>query len=149
MATRSSKGRAKPSMNVTPLVDVVLVLLIIFMVVLPNTEKGASVQLPVLEHAEADPDGPEPFMLSIREDGALYFEDRALDDQNFVQVLDNAHAGDPMRKLMLRADRRVSYGRVRGFFAMAQRIGFPGVMLRVGVSSEPESDTAPLARNGI
>ena len=51
---KSAKGRARPSMNVTPLVDVVLVLLIIFMVVLPNTEKGASVQLPTLEHAEED-----------------------------------------------------------------------------------------------
>lgn len=133
---KSAKGRARPSMNVTPLVDVVLVLLIIFMVVLPNTEKGASVQLPTLEHAEEDPEGPEPYMLSIRDDGALYFEDRRLEDTQFSDVLDQAHAADPERKLMLRADRRVRYQRVRTLFGMAQDIGFPGVMLRVGVDPD-------------
>ena len=139
--SKNSKGKkAKPAMNVTPLVDIVLVLLIIFMVVLPNTESGASVELPTMEHAQEDPEDEEPFMLSIEDSGARFFEAQRLSDERFLEVLEMAHDREPERKIMLRADRDVRYGRVRRLFAIAQDIGFPGVMLRV--NANPDEDVA-------
>ena len=118
-------------MNVTPLVDIVLVLLIIFMVVLPNQEKGATVEVPTISHGEEDPDEGDPFTLSLDREGRMFFEDRRLSDDVFRAQLDGAHASEPERKLMLRADRDVRYGRLRELFSIAQDIGFPGVMMRV------------------
>ena len=129
-----TKGKKnKPAMNVTPLVDVVLVLLIIFMVILPNQERGATVEVPTIMTGEDDPeDGPEPFTVSIDPRGQLYIDDLHLEsDERFVEVLDGAHARFPDRKVMLRVDRQVPYQRVRTLFKLAQDVGFPGVMLRV------------------
>ncbi|MAQ17983.1 MAG: biopolymer transporter ExbD [Sandaracinus sp.] len=131
LSKHSKGGRAKPAMNVTPLVDIVLVLLIIFMVVLPNQEKGAAVEVPTIAHGEEDPDEGEPIILSIDDQGRMYLDAQRLDDETFTAALDQAHAAEPERKLMLRADRDVKYARIRALFAIAQDIGFPGVMMRV------------------
>ncbi|MEM7607989.1 MAG: biopolymer transporter ExbD [Myxococcota bacterium] len=142
LSKNSQGGRPRPAMNVTPLVDIVLVLLIIFMVVLPNQEKGAAVEVPTLDHAEEDPDGPEPFSLSIDRNGRVFFESTALaegEDARLVSLMNEAHGADPERKLMLRADGRVSYGRIRSLFGAAQEVGFPGVMMRV--SGNPDRPT--------
>ena len=107
LSKHSKGGRAKPAMNVTPLVDIVLVLLIIFMVVLPNQEKGAAVEVPTIAHGEEDPDEGEPIILSIDDQGRMYLDAQRLDDETFTAALDQAHAAEPERKLMLRADRDV------------------------------------------
>jgi biopolymer transport protein ExbD len=140
LSKNSKGGRARPAMNVTPLVDIVLVLLIIFMVVLPNSDPGASVELPTIEHGEDDPEDEEPFTLSLGRDGRMFFEAERLDDERFHAVLDQAHAAQPERKIILRADRQVPYGRVRALFKIAQDIGFPGVMLRTNANPD---ETAP------
>ncbi|MEM9070260.1 MAG: biopolymer transporter ExbD [Myxococcota bacterium] len=145
LSKHSKSGRARPTMNVTPLVDIVLVLLIIFMVVLPNTEKGAAVEPPTIEHGEDDPEEEEPFSLSIDRDGDMFFETDRLSDDDFARVLDQAHASDPERKLLLRADRSVRYVRVRTLFKVAQEIGFPGVMLRVNGNPDSEIDEDAIA----
>ncbi len=141
LSKHSKGGRAKPAMNVTPLVDVVLVLLIIFMVVLPNQEKGAAVEVPTIEHGEADPDEGEPIALSIDRDGGMFLEAQRLDDATFEAALGAAHAAEPERKLMLRADRQTRYARIRQLFAIAQDIGFPGVMMRVNADPEASAET--------
>lgn len=140
-----AKGKKnKPAMNVTPLVDVVLVLLIIFMVILPNQERGATIEVPTIQTGEDDPeDGPEPFTVSIDEGGALFVDDlRVGTDDEFVTVLDRAHEVFPDRKVLLRVDRDVPYLRVRTLFKLAQDVGFPGVMLRVNSdqSAAPASE---------
>lgn len=152
LSKNSKGGRARPAMNVTPLVDIVLVLLIIFMVVLPNSDPGASVELPTIEHGEDDPEDEEPFTLSLGRDGRMFFEAERLDDERFHAVLDQAHAAQPERKIILRADRQVPYGRVRALFKIAQDIGFPGVMLRTNANPDeaasPENTTVAAAPSG-
>ena len=130
-------------MNVTPLVDIVLVLLIIFMVVLPNTEEGAAVEPPTITHGEDDPEGPDPFVLVVEESGAMAFGDLGrMETPALHAALEEAHVGEPDRKLLLRADRDVPYVHIRGVFKLAQEIGFPGVMLRVnGNPDAPTEDT--------
>ncbi len=144
MGMSSGGGSGKkpaPVMNVTPLVDIVLVLLIIFMVVLPNQEKGAAVDVPTLDMGEDDPEDGEPFTLSIDRDGRMFFEASELVPDRLAEQLDAAHATEIDRKIMLRVDRNTDYGTVRTLFKIAQTVGFPGVMLRV--NGNPESNEIP------
>ena len=124
--------RPQPVMNVTPLVDVVLVLLIIFMVVIPMMEKFAHVELPSIFHVDPEGKGKtDPFTLSLTVDGNMYFEREHLDEANFMSKLREASQREPQRRLMLRADRAARYADVRRLFKACQEVGFPGISLRV------------------
>jgi len=125
-------NRPQPVMNVTPLVDVVLVLLIIFMVVVPMMEKGGHIELPGIFHVDEEPKGKvDPFTLSLTTDGKMFFEKEELDTGSFEARLTQALEREPSRRLILRADRAAPYGSVRKLFAICQQIGFPGISLRV------------------
>jgi biopolymer transport protein TolR len=127
-----SSFRPHPVMNVTPLVDVVLVLLIIFMVVIPMMEKSAHVDLPGIFHVDPEPKGKtDPFTLSLTPDGAMYLEHDRLDESNFLAKLREANQREPQRRLVLRADRAARYADVRKMFKVCQEVGFPGLALRV------------------
>ena len=129
--------RPKPVMNVTPLVDVVLVLLIIFMVVIPMMEKSVSVELPNIFNVDPESKGKtDPFTLSLTKDGAMYFEQEKLEAAQFKERLNEALHKEPHRRLVLRADRTAHYGDVRKLFQACQEIGFPGVSLRVNELKE-------------
>src|SRR5262245_19753736 len=106
--------RPTPVMNVTPLVDVVLVLLIIFMVVIPAMDKDAPVELPSIFNVDPEAKSKvDPYTLSVVADGSMYFEQDKLDDATFAKVLREANDRDPSRRVILRADRTAKYGRVR------------------------------------
>ena len=125
--------RTKPDINVTPLVDVVLVLLIIFMVVIPQMEAGATVNLPGIANPDQTSDPRyKPITLSVTRSGKLYIEKMSIDRAQLVAVLQDAHAKSPGSKLILKGDRETSYGLMRGLFQQAQGVGFPGVSLQVG-----------------
>ncbi len=135
MRTRSlsrSRYRPAPVMNVTPLVDVVLVLLIIFMVVIPAMGKSGQVDLPSIFNVDPEAKSKtDPFTLSLTTDGSMYFEQEQLSPEQFVTTLRAAQEREPSRRLVLRADRKAPYGEVRKLFKSCQEIGFPGVSLRV------------------
>jgi biopolymer transport protein ExbD len=119
-------------MNVTPLVDVVLVLLIIFMVVIPMMEKSAHVDLPSIFHVDPEPKGrSDPFTLSLTSDGTIYFEHDRLDESDLLPRLHEANEREPQRRIVLRADRAARYADVRKMFKVCQEVGFPGIALRV------------------
>jgi biopolymer transport protein TolR len=127
-----SPFRPQPVMNVTPLVDVVLVLLIIFMVVIPMMEKSAHVELPSIFNVDPEAKGKtDPFTLSVTADGAMFFEQQRLDPDGFMAKLRDANQREPSRRLVLRGDRGARYADVRALFKACQEIGFPGVSLRV------------------
>lgn len=125
--------RARPDINVTPLVDVVLVLLIIFMVVIPQMEAGASVNVPGAAHPDAKTDvATKPITVSVTKSGALYLEKRQVERDQLVALLREGHAASPRAKLVLKGDREVGYGLMRALFRECQGLGFPGVSLQVG-----------------
>ena len=127
-----SAFRPQPVMNVTPLVDVVLVLLIIFMVIIPMMEKSAHVDLPSIFNVDPDPKGKtDPYTLSITADGAMYFEQDKVDPEKFQETLRAANEREPSRRLVLRADTIARYADVRKLFKQCQEVGFPGISLRV------------------
>ena len=127
-----SAFRPQPVMNVTPLVDVVLVLLIIFMVIIPMMEKSAHVDLPSIFNVDPDPKGKtDPFTLSITAAGEMFFEQDKLEPDNFEATMRAANEREPTRRLVLRADNVARYEDVRKLFKHCQEVGFPGISLRV------------------
>ena len=124
--------RPQPVMNVTPLVDVVLVLLIIFMVVIPMMGKSVQIELPSIFNVDEDAKGKtDPYTLSLTADGKMFFESEELDKERFVATLRAANDADTHRRLILKADRAARYADVRELFRACQEIGFPGISLRV------------------
>jgi len=124
--------RPRPAMNVTPLVDVVLVLLIIFMVVIPMAEQSAKVELPSVFNVDPEAKGKtDPFMLTLTATGELYFEEEPVPPDAMAAKLRAANQREPSRRLVLRADRTARYAAVRELFKACQEVGFPGVSLRV------------------
>jgi biopolymer transport protein ExbD len=129
--SRKKREKVKPEMNVTPLVDVVLVLLIIFMVILPAAVGDMNLELAKMENPDEERKGePEPYVLSIDADGRLFLDDYAVTREQLDDHLRAANAEDPTKKLVLRGDHRLVYKQVRDVMAVVQDVGFPGVALR-------------------
>ena len=129
---RSSTGDVVPDMNVTPLVDVVLVLLIIFMVVAPRLDEDIPIDLPGMHNPDPDTKSFDPVKITIVDKDEYYYEENRLDFEGLMRRLNDLHTNEPSRRLLLRADSKVGYGAVRLLLARCQEIGFPGMSLLVG-----------------
>ena len=126
------RSQLTPEMNVTPLVDVVLVLLIIFMVVTPQLEAGAAVDLPAVVNPDKGEDNSlTPTTVSLTAQGALFVDKKEVPKAQFAEQLRAVHEKDPEARVVLKADRGVRYAEVRGVFKTLQEIGFPGISLQV------------------
>lgn len=101
----------KAEINVTPLVDVVLVLLVIFMVVTPLVKQEVPVELPLADHSRTVGD-PDRITLTVAADGRTLVDGRELAGNLLVDELRRLVAARPERALFLEADRQVPYGRV-------------------------------------
>src|SRR6476659_7799417 len=132
MAAGPQRG-IKADINVTPLVDVVLVLLIIFMVVTPMLQRGKDVSLPQSKTTEAEKKGKEmdPLILSITPDKQGYGEQDHYDDNNVEDRIRRELDKAPGRKLMLKGDQSLSFGDVRKLMDHARKAGAKGVNLGV------------------
>jgi biopolymer transport protein TolR len=130
------KQRVKPNINVTPLVDVVLVLLIIFMLVIPNMQEGVPIELFKAKNADKDEEESEPITVSIAKtksgEVAYYLEDAEVGRDELVGSLAALHQKDPSRVLLFRGDSRIEYGKIRDVFHECQNLGFAYVQLAVG-----------------
>jgi biopolymer transport protein TolR len=128
----SSEG-VGPDINVTPLVDVVLVLLIIFMVVAPQMDQDVPVNLPGIFNPDPEVEtAMDPVKLSVAKVGEYFIDDQQYDLEGAIAVLSAEHATEPLRRLVLRADANLTYGDVREILSRSQQVGFPGMSLMVG-----------------
>ena len=135
---RSPKETVRPDINVTPLVDVVLVLLIIFMVVAPRMEQDVQVTLPGIFNPDPEVEGAmDPLKVTVAKAGEYHFKDEKYDLEGVIAALGAEHAADPLRRLVLRADAGLTYVQVREVLARAQQVGFPGLSLMVGERHRP------------
>jgi biopolymer transport protein ExbD/biopolymer transport protein TolR len=127
------KRGAKPDINITPLVDVVLVLLIIFMVVTPQLEAGESVELPsILNVDPKSKNRMDTLTVTYTLSGRYFIEKDAFTDvAAFEKRLREEHDKSPNRRVMLKGDERQTYGKMRDVFALISRCGFTGVSLVV------------------
>jgi biopolymer transport protein ExbD/biopolymer transport protein TolR len=127
----NSKKQPEPEINVTPLVDVVLVLLIIFMVIAPALNEGEHVELPNVLQADPKPKDMNPIDVTIAMSGNVVVDKQPIPPNTLEATLQRLHAEDPERHLLLKTDERLPYEQVRKNFAMLQNIGFKGVSLKV------------------
>jgi len=119
-------------MNVTPLVDVVLVLLIIFMVVIPAMDQGLDIQIPAIANVdEKIEEKAKPFMLSVTGSGEVYLDEEKVPFKSLQEKLRFVSRREPARRLVLRGDDDAPYGHMRRIYHSVQEVGFPGVSLRV------------------
>jgi biopolymer transport protein TolR len=133
LSTGGSAGGPRSEINVTPLVDVVLVLLIIFMVVTPMMSRGKSVALPLGSYESEVLDGPpEPFVLSLTADGRTFFEDEPEVEAAALQDrLRRARHEAPSRGIRLKADQSLTVGTVRTVLESVRAAGAPRVYFAV------------------
>ncbi|HEX9161147.1 MAG TPA: biopolymer transporter ExbD [Thermoanaerobaculia bacterium] len=124
-----SPDEVKGDINVTPLVDVCLVLLIIFMVVTPMLQQGVDVLLPAGPHAEKKPGKEGDLIISIKQDGTVFVGQDWIPDRNLVSYLQAEHQKNPSRAVMLKADKRISYGKVRQVMKAANDADFTGIAI--------------------
>ncbi|MBB3911645.1 protein TolR [Sphingomonas desiccabilis] len=128
------KGRRTPmaEINVTPLVDVMLVLLIIFMVTAPLLTTGVPVNLPD-SRAKGLEQEQEPVQLSLAADGSIYLGDTPVSEQalpeQLARIVGSQPTGAEPRQVMLRADTALDYGRVMRVMGELNRAGLNRVAL--------------------
>jgi biopolymer transport protein TolR len=122
-------AKMQASINITPLVDVVLVLLIIFMVMAPQMRKGPDVKLPNTAKPTQQGDERGRILVSIDDAGGLWIDDHAVAAEQFGEVLRSAVAADPDSKVVIRGDAKLNFSQVRQAMNAIEQAGFPGVGL--------------------
>jgi biopolymer transport protein ExbD len=115
--------------NVTPLVDVCLVLLIIFMVVTPMLSKGVSVNLPVTADPEKTPDTDKQLQIAVKADGTVYVGPNVVRKDQVQAALDEIFKRTPDREIAVKGDRLVKYGDVVDVLKACRDVGFNDVGL--------------------
>lgn len=120
--------------NVTPLVDVCLVLLIIFMVVTPMIITGVPVHLPVVRNAANVGDATRQLPISVNADGTLYVDAVVIRPEQLAAELRSRHEQHPDRPVAVRGDKAVLYGEVVKVLGACRAAGFSDVSL---VTSPP------------
>jgi len=121
------KTNMNADINVTPLVDVCLVLLIIFMIVLPTMLNGVTVQLP-RTNATASVDA-RVLPLTIKDDGTVYVDTQVIRRDEVQSTLQNLHARASSRPIAVRADKHVEYGEVATVLTAAREAGCQDITL--------------------
>lgn len=110
--------------NVTPFVDVMLVLLIIFMVTAPMLDQGVEVDLPEVAEAPGLPSQQEPLIVTIERNGQILIGKAKIDQLSKLgPVIQQSLKGKPDREVFLEADQKVTYGRVVQVMAAVKKAG--------------------------
>ena len=126
----SSKG-IKNEINVTPLVDVVLVLLIIFMVITPMLQRGKDVNLPSAKQTDKESKESDPLVLSVTEKKEIYVESNPFTDQALEDEIRGKLAAVPGRRILLKGDDRLTFGDVRRVMEIARKAGATSINMGV------------------
>jgi biopolymer transport protein TolR len=136
MAMQMGGKGLNSEINVTPLVDVMLVLLIIFMVVTPMLQRGKAVQLPQTRQPEKQPDEGKDIVVSVQwlRQGAGFAtkifmgQDQVNEERLRTRLLDELRK-DPAKSIYLKGDKRLNYGTVRQVMEICHEAGFQQVKL--------------------
>ena len=131
MGMESFGGRQdmKSDINVTPLVDVCLVLLIIFMVVTPMLQKGKPVMLPQTERPDKKPESDKELLISVQSDKTIFIDTKWFPDKEFLAKMKELGERASSKDLLIKADSRLTYGDVRNVMKMVKEGGFEKIAL--------------------
>ncbi|MBX3620692.1 MAG: biopolymer transporter ExbD [Rhizobacter sp.] len=133
---RSSAPPPMSDINMTPLIDVMLVLLVIFMITAPLMSSSLKLDLPQTDAATAS-DVPDFIAVSLDPQGRLYIADEPVTAVVLAERVAQAARRNPQTEVQLRADKRVPYGRVADVIGVVQKAG----LHRIGFVAEPPPDT--------
>jgi biopolymer transport protein TolR len=142
---RGRRGRYRPlaEINVTPRVDVMLVLLIIFMVTAPLMTSGVPVDLPKTTAQPINSDS-EPLTVSIDAQGAIFLQDEKIELPELVSKLQAIAQNNADRRIFVRGDKDLAYGRIMEVMGTITQGGFTKVaLLAEAPSAQPAGSTAP------
>ena len=130
---RGRRRRAMSEINVTPFVDVMLVLLVIFMVTAPMIQQGIDIELPKTQ-SEGLKSPSEALVVTVKRDGQIFVQSSEVPMQELEAKLDSIFAARGDWEVFLRADAQVAYGTVARTLAILRRAGAS----RIGMVTEPE-----------
>ena len=136
---RRSRGRTLSEINVTPMVDVMLVLLIIFMVSAPLLTVGVPIELPKTE-AGALEDQAEPLTVSVQADGRIFLGEDETSYADLIPRMQAASGGAADKPVYVRADGKASYERVAQVMARLGAAGFTSIGLITDTGPPPEGE---------
>jgi len=122
-------GKMQASINITPLVDVVLVLLIIFMVMAPQMRTGPDVKLPNTTKPNSQGDERGRILVSIDEAGGLWINDQSVAAEHFGEALNAAVGTETNPSVVIRGDAKLHFVQVREAMLAIEQAGFHGVGL--------------------
>jgi biopolymer transport protein ExbD len=132
----------KSEINVTPLVDVCLVLLIIFMVVTPMLQQGVDVSLPDTINPPKMPEGGKQLNIAIKADGSVYVGQQWVPSESLLTALRDIYNQSPEKTVVIKADKRLKYKDVREVMQTVNRAGFSGAGIE---THKKDSGTATAA----
>jgi len=132
--TQDSADEVMNEINMTPLVDVMLVLLIVFIITVPVMKNAVNIDLPRAASQRQDPK-PQTVRLSVDAQGTYYWNDARLAEANLDAMLRAEAARTPQPELHIRGDKAVRYEKVALAMAAAQRAG----LRKIGFITEPVS----------
>jgi biopolymer transport protein TolR len=128
--------------NVTPMVDVMLVLLIIFMITAPLLTVGIPVNLPQTK-AEPLSNPDEPLVVTVNDKGVIYLQETTIGDDALVPRLQAITENKPDTKIFVRGDKKIDYGRVMEVMGLIKSAGFTQVALVVDLPPEATATGTP------
>ena len=133
---RGVRHRPMGEINVTPFVDVMLVLLIVFMVTAPLLTVGVEVDLPKTQAGQINADAA-PLVVSVKSDGSLYLQESEVESEGLIPRLQAISNANPDVRIFVRGDAAVSYGDILGVMGRIQAAGFSKIAL---VAKLPEKN---------
>ena len=131
--TQDDTDEVMNEINMTPLVDVMLVLLIIFIITVPVMKHAVNIDLPRASN-EQEVVQPQTVRLSVTADGSYFWNETRISDEELLPRLQAAGAQDPQPDLHIRGDREVRYERVAQAMAAARQAG----VRKIGFITEPQ-----------
>jgi len=126
----------KSDINVTPLVDVCLVLLIIFMVVTPMLQKGKPVMLPQTDRPDKKPESDKELIISVQSDKTIFIDTKWFPPKDFEAKMKEIGERAANKDILIKADRTLNFGEVKNVMRMIKDGGFE----RVGLITEKKPD---------
>ena len=122
------RRRLNADINITPLVDVMLVLLVIFMSIAPSLVNGIDVDLPQTQAKNLDTQD-EPLTVSIDKNGNIYIAETMINKANLIEKLKNITKQKMDTRIFVKGDQRISYGQIIAVVGEINRAGFSKVAL--------------------
>lgn len=128
-ATRRQGYAPMAEINVTPFVDVMLVLLVVFMITAPLLTAGVPVNLPQSDAKAINQESNTPIEITVDNTGQIYIGDAEVERQKLIPLLGAMTKGNPDRQIFIRGDQTINYGQIANILGAVSSAGFSKISL--------------------